>query len=137
MRKLIPIDKRCLGCGKTLNVRSLKEERKRKYCHVSCQRMHDHNDYILKWKLGKVSGNKKPCGISAYVKRYLFDKYDNKCAECGWNQINLITKRIPLEIHHIDGNWKNTKENNLILLCPNCHSLTFTFGRLNYGNGRI
>jgi hypothetical protein len=30
----------------------------------------------------------------------------------------------------------NNKEENLILLCPNCHSLTSTFGSLNIGNGR-
>lgn len=30
----------------------------------------------------------------------------------------------PLEIEHIDGNALNNKEDNLILLCPNCHSLT-------------
>ena len=35
------------------------------------------------------------------------------------------------EIHHIDGNHYNNEESNLQLLCPNCHSLTPTFGALN------
>lgn len=37
-------------------------------------------------------------------------------------------------IDHIDGNSENNNENNLILLCPNCHALTHTFGGLNMGN---
>ena len=37
-------------------------------------------------------------------------------------------KRIPLEIHHIDGDCTNNKMENLQLLCPNCHSLTSNFG---------
>ena len=34
---------------------------------------------------------------------------------------------IPLEIHHIDGNHKNNKLENLQILCPNCHSLTTNY----------
>lgn len=43
------------------------------------------------------------------------------CVECGtgdvWNKKQLV-----LEVHHKDGNWLNDKEDNLIFLCPNCHS---------------
>jgi 5-methylcytosine-specific restriction endonuclease McrA len=31
----------------------------------------------------------------------------------------------------------NHNEKNLNLLCPNCHSLTPTYGSLNKGNGRL
>jgi len=34
-------------------------------------------------------------------------------------------------MHHKDGNRSNNKEDNLELLCPNCHSLTDNFGILN------
>lgn len=30
----------------------------------------------------------------------------------------------------------NNKEENLLLLCPNCHSLTSTYKGANKGNGR-
>ena len=63
-------------------------------------------------------------------------KFDNKCSNCGWNEINIYTNNIPLEVEHIDGNSKNNKEENLTLLCPNCHSLTETYKGANRGNGR-
>lgn len=56
--------------------------------------------------------------------------------QCGWNQRHSITHRIPLEIDHIDGNANNNNEDNLRLLCPNCHSLTPHFRNLNRGHGR-
>lgn len=74
--------------------------------------------------------------ISMHIKTYLFRKFENKCARCGWNKINPYTGSIPLEIDHIDGDYKNNKEENLILLCPNCHSLTSTYKGANLNSGR-
>lgn len=97
-----------------------------------------YNEYITRWKLGEVSGmhgikNKE---ISSLVRRYIFKKYDNKCSKCGWSEVHPITGKIPLQINHIDGHHEHTVESNLELLCPNCHSLTVTYGSLNKGNGR-
>ena len=74
--------------------------------------------------------------ISEYIRKYLFIKYDYKCSEDGWNKMNPFTKKIPLEVEHIDGNNRNNKEENLKLLCPCCHSLTKTYKGANRGNGR-
>jgi len=60
----------------------------------------------------------------------------NKCCKCGWGKINEVTGKIPLEVDHIDGNYKNNKLDNLRLLCPNCHSLSCNYKDLNKGNGR-
>ena len=38
---------------------------------------------------------------------------------------------IKLEVHHIDGDKLNNDEDNLSLLCPNCHALTDTFRSRN------
>ena len=46
---------------------------------------------------------------------YLLKKYNNKCGRCGWGEKNVYTQSIPLEVEHIDGNYMNNKEENLIL----------------------
>jgi hypothetical protein len=88
------------------------------------------------WKCGKVSGLISIGVVSALVKRYLRDKYHNKCCVCGWAEINPVTNLVPLVADHIDGNWRNDVESNLRLICPNCDSLTPTFSALNKGRGR-
>lgn len=96
-----------------------------------------YSDYIQRWKKGDVSGN--TCSdeqVSSHIRRYMFEKYHNQCQKCKWSQINSITGKIPLTINHIDGNCSNSKEDNLELLCPNCHSLTPNYGALNKNNGR-
>ncbi len=74
-------------------------------------------------------------GISDHVRKYLFDKFGSKCSDCGWNKVNIHSGKIPLEVDHIDGNFNNCHEDNLKLVCPNCHSLTPTFRALNIGKG--
>ncbi|MFA6404894.1 MAG: HNH endonuclease signature motif containing protein [Candidatus Paceibacterota bacterium] len=74
--------------------------------------------------------------ISAYLKKYLFEKFQYRCSLCGWNKINKTSGKVPLEIDHIDGNAENNMEKNLRLICPNCHALTPHFRNLNKGNGR-
>ena len=66
-------------------------------------------------------------GTSKYIRRYLFNKYNYKCQLCGWGEVNKYTNLVPLELHHIDGDYKNNSEDNLQLLCPNCHSLTESY----------
>lgn len=67
-----------------------------------------------------------------HLKKYLIFKYGEKCMICGWAEINSFTGKIPIEMHHKDGNGNNNNENNLVLLCPNHHSLTQTY-RNNLG----
>ena len=74
--------------------------------------------------------------IPAQLRQYIFEKFENKCCLCGWSQINPHTNTLPLEIDHIDGNSENNSEENLRLICPNCHSLTANYRGANRGNGR-
>lgn len=46
---------------------------------------------------------------------------ENKCELCGISQWQGID--LPLELHHKDGNHYNNNLDNLIILCPNCHSI--------------
>lgn len=69
--------------------------------------------------------------ISKHIRDYLMDKHERKCQVCGWDKIHPITGEPPLHVHHIDGDATNNSEDNLQLLCPNCHSLTENYGRLN------
>lgn len=87
-------------------------------------------------RLYGVTGNASRCGISNHIRRYLFEKYNSKCQRCGWGEVNPFTKLVPLQVHHIDGNCINNSEDNLQLLCPNCHSLTDTYGSLNANSSR-
>ena len=122
----------CLNCGCEYNIyRSTKG----KFCSNKCQADYEYKQFIDKWKKGEDPGLRGEYGTSMYIRRYLFDKYNCSCQICGWNEINPFTGKVPLEIHHIDGDYTNNKEENLQLLCPNHHSLTETFKGRNK-NGR-
>ena len=105
-------------------------------CFTKKRKEEYYNNYIKRWKDGLENGLRGKITISHLIRKYLFEKYNNKCSECGWNEINKYTNNIPLEVEHEDGDYKNNKEENLKLLCPNCHSLTKTYKGANKGNGR-
>ena len=107
-----------------------------KYCSNKCQSRYQRDLYIQNWKSGKISGLQTTGIVSVLVKKYLREKYGDKCCLCGWSKINLKTGKVPLVADHIDGNWKNNTESNLRLICPNCDALLPTFSALNKGNGR-
>lgn len=68
------------------------------------------------------------------------DYKEDKCEKCGWCEKPENSEFTPCELHHIDGNPENHSLSNLILLCPNCHSLTksyrFRRGKTNEQRGR-
>lgn len=122
-------NKQCLNCGNKL------KETQKKYCCSFCHKDFQYKEYIEGWKNGKKTGLKGAYNIFNYLRQYMVEKFNNKCQICGWGEINPFTNKIPLEIHHIDGNYLNNSEDNLQLLCPNCHSLTSTYKAANR-NGR-
>lgn len=119
----------CEYCGKEY----MSDSHYQKYCSQECCSKHRNTVYITEWKQGKRQGNepKHKFIVSRIVRKYLFDKYNNKCQLCGWGETNQHTNLIPLQIHHVDGNPTNNQESNLQLLCPNCHALTENFGSRN------
>lgn len=120
---------KCLNCGKELiNVQT-------KYCSASCQQAYQSYQKILEWKAGTFNGMSGKYGLSKIIRKYMLEKANYKCELCSWGKENLYTGKIPLEIHHINGDYTDNSEQNLQVLCPNCHSLTSTYKALNK-NGR-
>jgi len=95
-------------------------------------------EWERKWLNGEADGNKNSVWtqVSCRLKTYLMNKYNSRCALCGWGEINPYTGTVPLEIDHIDGDSYNSTPENVTLLCPNCHSLTKTYRGANRGHGR-
>ena len=120
----------CTHCGKEM-------DRNKKFCDNKCQADYEYKEYINRWKAGKEDGITGRFGVSRHIRRYLYEKHNNCCEKCGWNEVNPHSSRIPLEIEHKDGDYSNNKEENLELLCPNCHALTSTYKGANKGNGRL
>lgn len=81
-------------------------KRQKKYCSNACQQLYQYNAYIQNWLKESEQGT----------------AYSNSLS---------ITNNSPLEIHHIDGDYRNNNLYNLQVLCPNCHSLTSNYKALN------
>lgn len=122
---------KCKFCGK-----DLASKNDIQFCNSSCYANHAYRTFIREWQDGVRNGGSEKGDVSGHVRRFLFEKYGDRCARCGWAEEHPITKKIPLEVNHIDGNSANHVEENLELICPNCHSLTGTYRSLNKGRGR-
>lgn len=66
------------------------------------------------------------------VKRFILrnNLIEYKCQKCG-NEANWLGEPLTLQLHHINGNSRDNRLENLCWLCPNCHSQTENFGSKN------
>lgn len=78
-------------------------------------------------KIFEILDGKHPTFQPYKLKQLLFkhDIKENKCECCGISEWQ--GKPINCELHHKDGNKFNHSLENLIILCPNCHSQTENF----------
>lgn len=65
-------------------------------------------------------------------KRLLKEKIKEHKCECCNNSL-WLNQKIPLELHHINGDKHDNHIENLQLLCPNCHALTDNYRGRNIG----
>ena len=113
----------CEGCDSSILLRFF-------YCSPSCKTAHK----IRQWLAGEFDATKKH-SISKFIRDYLIAKSEYKCGKCGYDKGREDGASI-LQIHHKDGDWKNSGPENLEVLCPNCHALTENYGARNKGKGR-
>lgn len=118
----------CEYCGKEFLERPGKQIDK--YCSQECSAKARKQQTILAWKENPSKGTES-FTCAKYVREYMIEKVGYKCEKCGWGIENPYTHKVPLQIHHLDGNSLNNEESNLQVLCPNCHALTENFGSRN------
>lgn len=124
----------CLNCGKDI---SSARNSAHKYCSIQCQKEYEYKKQVEQYKNdNSIAKSTKWGQLPGFLRRYIFEKYENKCCKCGWSEVNPYTQTLPLEVDHINGNSEDNSEENLQLLCPNCHSLTSTYRGANRGQGR-
>lgn len=98
-----PIKYNCLKCGKEFYY---PPNRPRRFCSHACANRMRHVD--------KTEPNKPNNFRRFWQRRGII----NECEKCGYNEVKEI-----LGLHHIDENRNNNKRENLLVVCPNCHSL--------------
>jgi len=95
------VEHTCLHCGKVFRDSPCK---KRKYCSKKCVNKSSIDDWHPKY--------------TTVRKKMIRQGVIKKCEKCGYDENIHI-----LGVHHKDGNRKNNEKINLMVLCPNCHSL--------------
>jgi hypothetical protein len=142
--------KYCLKCGTILPF----EKRRTSFCNQSCAASYRnrgvtrHFKHSNLCKCGNVKKRHNKWCAECIVKRVynpriafeaisndkqrrkrLLEMRGNQCQDCGLTE--WIGKPISLELHHIDGDTDNNCQENLLLLCPNCHAIQPTHRRRN------
>jgi 5-methylcytosine-specific restriction endonuclease McrA len=85
-------------------------------------RARDINSLLVRGHSRNGRCNRKKRLIDAGIK-------EDKCERCGISE--WCGKKLSIQLHHRNGDGTDNRLWNLEMLCPNCHSLTDTFGGRN------
>ena len=120
----------CMNCGDDFSYRpsqhktTTNPEGTKKFCSNECQ-----GEMRVKQSLTNDSEWTKSKGL--YIKKIQKRKYGtNFCEVCKTDEI-WNGKPLVFDIDHVDGNRRNNTLANLMIICPNCHRQTDTFGSKN------
>ena len=92
----------CMMCGKEIHNNNTT------FCSNDCRKKFEnkqYEEYIERWKNGEECGHTPCFKIHKYVRRYLFEKYNNSCQKCGWNKENPYSQAHPNR-HFPRSSWK-------------------------------
>jgi hypothetical protein len=79
-----------------------------------------------KYPIEDIFSNKYSSQSNMLRKRLFKEGYkEERCECCGL--VEWLGDKIPLELHHKDGDNSNNNLDNLEILCPNCHTRTDTY----------
>ncbi|GAB4516412.1 MAG: hypothetical protein OHK0046_21770 [Anaerolineae bacterium] len=143
----------CLNCQKEI----LFEKRRNKFCSKSCSASYSNSRRASISQKSKLCECGKPKKITNKYcddcidnrvynprttvlseaksdrirKRILIEVRGHRCEDCGFE--SWKNQPIPLDLHHKDGNADNNSDENLMLICPNCHAFTDTYKGANAG----
>lgn len=120
----------CKNCGNSL------KKIEQKYCSYQCQNDFQRKEKVADWLNGKNNGMRGKTATAKWIKWHLINENGEQCFQCGWNERNVHTGNIPIELNHKDGDFTNNNIDNLELLCPNCHALTPSYKGANKKIGR-
>lgn len=87
----------------------------------------DTSHFTYSWNKGKQLKHISEYKGVVKIKRWTIESRGHKCEDCG--RSSWKGEPIPIELHHIDGDRTNNSEENLSLLCPNCHTFTENWRR--------
>lgn len=128
----------CKYCGKQL------DNSRKTFCNNSCAASYNNihrgeHSETTRIKIAKslrtnktketFVKSKRIKGNSLKEKLYRNGLKERKCEICGLTEWN--GKEIILQLHHINGDNKDNRLENLQILCPNCHSQTDNFCNKN------
>ena len=98
----------CPVCKKEFSTTDYANKKPKITCGYACS-----NTYF---RSGENNGSWKGEKSSRYYRRTALSSLPLVCFQCGYNKHIEI-----LEVHHVDGQHKNSKLDNLRMVCPTCH----------------
>ena len=103
----------------------------------SRRKIFSHKERIKGWASSKKCAENKTMStpiekLSKSTRRkLLIRERGNRCETC--KNTHWLGNSIKLEVEHKDGNKNHNLRDNLLLLCPNCHSFTPTWRKKKNG----